>query len=416
MIYQKKEIDSLFFEHPFEEVITDVIRLIQQDQSITTAVISKIRKLLPHLSLSQQQIVLDIASGTIRGQRLGKFPIGWFVTSILAEQATHQRVSHYHGSKFQGLQTVIEVCTGSGNDTVALAENVQTVHTFENNYLHYLLAQWNCNKFTVKNVHFHFGSIEESDLSSIRYDGLWADPSRRDEKGNRKFTVSGYSPSLELLTEVSQHCQVAGIKVSPSIHHPIENGWTREFIGFEKECKEEILWKLADSTLHTLTLIESLSQWKYDENLIKNELNSVTIQKGMYLYEPHSVVIRSKQSNTMYTEVGIKSLDSDSEYGISDELQQSPFFTAFEIVAVVTYKPKEMQRILDTLQWNERTEIKKRNFPFLPEEIHKKLRFHQTTTKFGVIVCTRHNGKLTAIFANRVAGKQDKLAEKENPI
>lgn len=416
MIDQKKEIDSLFFELPFEEVITNVIELIQQEHSITTAVISKIRKLLPYLSLSQQQIVLDIALGTIRGQRLGKFPNGWLVTSILAEQATHQRVSCYHGSIFQGLQTVIEVCTGSGNDTFALAENVQNVHTFENNYLHFMLARYNCNKNDVKNVHFHFGSIEETDLSSIGYEGLWADPSRRDEKGIRKFTVSGYSPSLEILNALSKDCVVAGIKVSPSIYHPIENSWSREFVGFEKECKEEILWKKSDSSFHTLTLIEPFSQWMFTENTKRRNQNSVTLEKGMYLYEPHSVVIRSKQSNTMFSELGINSLDSDSEYGISVELQQSPFFTAFEILVVVPYKPKEMQRILDTLQWNERTEIKKRNFPYLPEEIQKNLRFHTLSKNFGVLLCTRQNGKLTAIFANRVAGIQDKLAEKENPI
>jgi hypothetical protein len=193
-------------------------------------------------------------------------------------------------------------------------------------------------------------------------------------------------------------------------------GWIRDFVGFEKECKEEILWKKSDSSHHCLTLIEPFTQWFFDYKGVTSKQTSVEIQEGMYLYEPHSILIRSKQTKQYYSEHGITVLDNESVYGVSNNLIQSEMITVFRILSVVPYKTKEIQKGIDTFQWNERTEIKKRNFPYLPEEIQKNLRFHTLSKNFGVLLCTRQNGKLTAIFANRVSGIQDKLAEKENPI
>lgn len=405
MIDQRTEIDSLFFEHPFEEIVHQCTKLVKDTQTVTPAVVTSLRKLFPKISVTQQQIILDIVTGTLRGKRLGKFPDCWYVTSILAEQATHQTISDYHGSMFQGIDTVLEICTGSANDTVALAKNVKIVHTFENNYLHFLLAQKNCNKIGINNVHFHFGDIENADISTIPFSGLWADPSRRDTLGQRKFTVSGYSPSLEFLVSLSKQCEISGIKVSPSIHHPIEMGWIRDFVGFEKECKEEILWKKSDSSHHCLTLIEPFTQWFFDEELEISRQTHIELQEGMYLYEPHSILLRAKHTKQLYSELGITSLDNESVYGVSKNLFQSEMVTVFRILSVVPYKTKVIQKAIDTLQWNERTEVKKRNFPYLPEEIQKDIRFSTASSDYGVLICTRHYGKLTAIFARRVAGQ-----------
>jgi|GEM_PF-3495751 len=403
MIEEKIEIDSLFFELPFEEIITFCTNLIHLYQTVTPTVITSLRKSFPRISVTQQQIILDIVLGSLRGQRLGKFPKGWYVTSVLAEQATHMVISDYHGSKFKGIKTALEICTGSANDTVALAKNVETVHTFENNYLHYVIAQRNCNKIGINNVHFHYGNIETADISSIPFTGIWADPSRRDTQGKRQFTLSGYSPNLEFLFEVSKKCEIAGLKVSPSIHHPIDRNWYRDYVGYEKECKEEILWKKSDSSHHCLTLIQPFTQWYYFENDINYRYESTIMNEGMYLYEPHSILIRSKQTKQLYKQIGIKTLDNESDFGVSENLIHSEFTTPFQILSVVPYKTKELQKSIDAYQWNERTEVKKRNFPFLPEEIQKNLRFYSDSKNFGVLLCTRHNGKLTAIFAKRIA-------------
>lgn len=403
MIDQRTEIDSLFFEHPFEEIVNRCTKLVNETQSVTPTVVTSLRKSFPKITGTQQQIILDIVLGSLRGQRLGKFPEGWYVTSILAEQATHKTISEYHGNQFKGVTSVLEICTGSANDTVAIAKNVGTVHTFENNYLHYLLARRNCNNIGLNNVQFHYGDIESADISKIFYTGLWADPSRRDNQGQRKFTIEGYSPSLELLVNLSKNCDIAGIKVSPSLQHTLYNGWSRDFVGFEKECKEEILWKKSDSSHHCLTLIEPFTQWFYTDEDIKSEQSQVEVQEDMYLFEPHSILIRAKKTKQYYAELGISSLDKESVYGISNNLVQSEMTTAFRILCVVPYKTKEIQKVIDAFRWNERTEVKKRNFPYLPEEIQKGIRFTAESTDFGVLICTRHNGKLTAIFARRVA-------------
>jgi hypothetical protein len=403
MIEHKTEIDSLFFELPFEEIVSFCIKLVKNNLSVTPAVVTTLRKAYPTISVFQQQIILDVVTGTLRGKRLGKFPDGWLVTSILAEQATHQAISEYHGSMFKGVNTVLEICTGSANDTIAISKYAKSVHTFENNYLHYILAQFNCNKIGINNVHFHFGDIETSDISSISFSGLWADPSRRDMQGQRKFTVSGYSPSLENLLDISKKCDIAGIKVSPSIYHPIETNWKRDFVGFEKECKEEILWKKSDTSHHCLTLIEPLTQWYFNEDSSISDKVITELQEGMYFYEPHSIVIRSKQTKKYYSEYGITVIDKESVYGVSNNLVQSEMISTFRILAVLPYKTKEIQKRIDAFQWNERTEVKKRNFPYLPEEIQKNIRFILDSQDFGVLICTRHNGKLTAIFARRVA-------------
>ncbi len=402
MINQQTELDHLFKELPFEEAICFVLNLLGSSVVITTSIIQSVRKTYPQFTSFQQLTILEVALGTNRGQRLGKFLPNWFVTPILAEQATHFKIAEYHSSNFYGLDTVLEVCTGSGNDTAALSQNVATVHTFENNFLHFLLAQRNCNKIGIKNIQFHFGTIEEASFSTIKFQGIWADPSRRDTKGKRSFSIDGYSPSLDFLFSISKECSIAGIKVSPSIHHTVEIGWSREFIGFEKECKEEILWKKSDNTYNSLTLIDRLSQWKYNSDKVDALTIQESLNEGMYLYEPHSVLIRSKMVQKYFSEKNISLLDKESVFGISNELKLSEFFVGFKIISVVKFKTRELQAQIDKLGWNERTEIKKRNFHLLPEEIQKNLSFRVTSKSFGVIICTRHNGKATAIFAERV--------------
>ncbi|MBK9248922.1 MAG: hypothetical protein IPM69_12610 [Ignavibacteria bacterium] len=254
----------------------------------------------------------------------------------------------------------------------------------------------NCTSITQK-----YGRAEDIiPTLTEKFDSLWADPSRRETHGKRmSVNADDYQPPLKWV--MSQQVKgVQGIKISPAItFDSLPIGWVREWIGFHRECKEQILWKNTDVIDGTVTLVDKGIAWSPKQ---KREADLLTIESAKYLVEPHPALIRSGYLGEFYREHSLQVLDRSIAYGVSvHEPKTSEFLTTFSAIESFPFNTKSLQHRLNDLKWNKETEIKKRGFPELPDEVRKRLKFAQSDER-GVIFLTQAQGKKMVILAKRL--------------
>ncbi|MBS1537391.1 MAG: hypothetical protein JST20_06545 [Bacteroidetes bacterium] len=392
-----------------ENILTFSKNLLLQNSGITPAIVTKIRKQFPQISLEELKVIIDIAVGSIHAQQSGKFSQAysdWLFTKQTYEQSTSEFIAEHHASKFKNIESILEICTGAGIDTSILAKTGKPVVTIESNKLISNLAIRNFTKHHLNNITLLQGEAEniiDKTINLDRFKGLWADPSRRASDGKRLSIIeSDYQPNLRWLLNLSIN-GIMGIKISSAINLDyLPDGWKREWIGYKNECKEQILWKNCDVQEGTISLIDKHSSWSPDYLNIKPTEIVIPVNKVHYLVDPHSCLVRSGYLAEFYHKNNIGLFDHRIGYGIGNSAPDfSDFYSIFEIIEQSDFNYKYLQNRILTLNWNKETEIKKRGFPELPDEVRKKLRFSNGDEK-GVIILSKIDNKKIVFLAKRI--------------
>jgi SAM-dependent methyltransferase len=343
-----------------------------------------------------------------------------FFTRQSLEQATAPEIARYHAARFAGCKHVLEVCSGAGFDTAALANAVAAndgrVTSIERDEYLVALARQNLAVQHITNVEVMQGKAEEViqhfDISS--FDGLWADPSRRDSQGQRIRHPDFYEPSLDWLMRLPVP-GVRGIKLAPALncgdfYQPtVIAQWKREWTGTLHECREQIVWRNANSLQdNTASIIDDHGVWHtwQPEPCVQEQLQTqvaVEIESlaGRYLVEPHGCIIRTGALDTFFAEREIIIPDTHIAYGIAQiEPVESIWYKAFRIREAFPFTLAELKKRVQKLGWSNSTEIKKRGFPETPDEIRKKLKLPSSGTA-GVIFLTRLGTRFGTRFGTR---------------
>ncbi len=321
----------------------------------------------------------------IAGKRLTYF------TGKMLEQATSPELARYHASRFRNTSHILEIGTGAGFDTVELSRVCRRVTTVESDPIAFGLAKANFQSLGLSNIDMIFGKSEDLDLDFSTFDGLWADPSRRNSSGDRIKKPVDYKPSLPGLISLPIAGE-RGIKLSPAvdISSLLPRGWGREWIGYRFECKEQVVWanfEREDSSVYLGDTKKVVSPMLIEHSEADVELN---IEEVRFLVEPHPALIRSGLISRFYKQHGIKLIDPQIAYGVSDVVFDSEgVLRFFEVLDVLRYKPKVLRKKLHELQWGRETEIKTRGFPITPEEVRKDLKL--SGQHCGVIILTRRD-------------------------
>ena len=393
----------MLFDLPNAEEIIQKACAFAAQSGITTGAIAKLRHEYPGIAPEILSYAFELADGTLHAQKSGKFSqkyAHWLFTRQTYEQSTSSLIAAHHARRFHSAKNILEICTGAGIDTAELSRtaNVTTIEMDAN--IHALASRnflvGKCSSITQK-----LGRAEEIlTLLTEHYDALWADPSRRETHGKRmSVSADDYQPPLKWVMNL-QVTGVQGIKISPAItFERLPPGWVREWIGSKHECKEQILWKNTDVTDGTVTLVESGISWVPTQ---KREAEILELQNAKYLVEPHPALIRSGYLGEFYREKSLQVFDRSIAYGVSTQAPEvSEFLTAFSVIESFPFNTKHLQQRLNELNWNKETEIKKRGFPELPDEVRKRLKFALSDER-GVIFLTQAQGKKMVILAKRV--------------
>jgi hypothetical protein len=306
----------------------------------------------------------------------------------------------------------LEICTGAGFDTAALAKNALRVTTIEANERLAAMARHNLSLQGITNVEVLCGLAEDicARLNLTIFDGLWSDPSRRTSSGQRIYAPEDYAPALGWLQRLAIR-GTKGIKIAPAVNceaHHLSGGWQREWVGYDDECREQVLWQgiddFRDGTATLLLSTGTVLRWdppshSYDPKVWNGD---ETVLSGQFLLEPHGALIRTGHLATYFTEQDCMMLDEQIAYGIAAQKPpQSPWYQTFEILEALPFHYARLRERLQAYSWGNRLEIKKRGFPETPEEIRKKLKLPASNEE-GVLICTRKDQQHWALLAKRV--------------
>lgn len=372
--------------------------------------IMRIRRVLPDTLLPVAGVIIDIVLGTRKARRLGKAHPAWWFTVQGAEQATHPTIAEHHARRFDGRGHVVEVCTGVGMDTLALARRVGRVTTYESDTVTAALAVGNLCASGVSNVVIRNEALDTS-TAVPDFDGLWADPSRRRGDGRRTTSTREYSPLLETLTNIAdtQPSAVVGIKCGPgdTIAPTLQASFASEFIGFNGECRERILWRNADVPQLSVSLPDHSLWWAPTDQtaVIADE-----ISEGEILVEPHPALIASGAVGAFFREHRLHPIHEKIAYaigprGTTDLDALSNWAHAFEIVRTDRgVSEKRIQENLRDLGWGNRTEFKKRGWNGEPEELRRTITFAESD-EYGVVIIARTEYGHVTLYCRRLRGQ-----------
>lgn len=349
---------------------------------------------------------LEISAARAKANSLELATDGWLLSKQSLEQSTHPAIAATHARRFNGVGNLLEICSGAGFDTAALAQAAAGVTGIEADTMLATFARHNLATAGITNAAIEAGRAEDvcRRLDMARFDGLWADPSRRDAHGRRIMNPAYYKPSLPFLMNLNV-TGVRGIKVSPALSlASLPGGWSREWIGFGRECREQVLWYGTDLQSHCVNLVDRGASWSTTADVAATDPPELTgPAQAAYLVEPHPALIASGMVCAFFREAGIAMFDRELLVGATPSQPPfSPFYSVFQQISHFPYSLKQLRVELGELNWGKRTEIKKRLVDDDPDRVRAKLKLPDSD-KFGVVYLVGIHRKKTAFLAERIS-------------
>ncbi len=392
---------------PFQQLLDEATRLgLSEPKPTIPELVLRLKRAFPAVPSGMISLIAEtVQTRDIAVRKLGEWSRDGLFTKALLEQASRASIAEHRARFFSGRSHVLEIGTGTGSDTAALARVCSHVTTLEADYERLELAKHNLKIQGISNVTFLQGEATEviPSLDFTRYDALFADPARRAKDGTRLKSGDSYSPPLEWLLSL----EIGGlraIKVSPGLFVDAQDrGWLRQFVGYGDECLEQTLWfgaPVPDSSAH---LADVNTTWSPATHAASIPAVADTFEG--FLVEPHGVINRSQYAHTFFAEHGIAMIDPQVAYGITTaKPSPSPWYDSFRMFQAFPFHLKTLKTALTELAWTNRTEIKKRNYQGSPEELRAKLKLpaHTHGAPFGTVFVFTRDTTAWVILAERL--------------
>jgi hypothetical protein len=374
--------------------------------SISPNIINLLRKNFPYLEIHHTALLADIAMGTYKARKSKDKDLqNWLFTKQSYEQSSAPVLAAYH-MQVLGLKpgnSVLEICTGAGMHALQAAKAGATVLTIEADPFLAALAERN---FKSAGLQIQVICAPAQNILSAQMpeaDVFWADPSRR--TGDGKHALKGeYSPPLSLLIEKGMQFRRAGIKIAPAENiDPLPKGWVRQFISFRGECREQILWFGTDIADGSIWQADTNLFWQPESKALPTIASTQELYAAKYIVEPDPALIRG-DLGSFYASHDILIIDPMIAYGVCCQIPhplEQTLLTVFEIQEIIPWQRSALRAKIIELGWGPDTEIKKRGFPLLPEQIRKHLSFKKNGRK-GVLICTRRGDEHLIFFCRRL--------------
>ncbi|MFJ8231670.1 SAM-dependent methyltransferase [Streptomyces sp. NPDC094448] len=305
-----------------------------------------------------------------------------FFTPNGVEQATRAPVAAHRAARLAalGVRSTADLCSGIGGDAIALARAGIRVLAVDRDPLTAATVRANADALGLGElVEVRCADVTEVDVSA--YDAVFTDPARRGGRG-RIFDPEAYSPPLSWAIEAARSRPVAALKIAPGVPHELIPGdFAAEWISYEGEVKEAVLWRGTEDPAPgrvAATLLSgpgtgsgpSASYTLVGRGLPDPQVRPV----GRYLYEPDGAVIRAHLVAEVAAGVaGGGLIDATIAYVTADELRPLPSATAYEITDVLPFSLKKLKALLRERGVGSLT-VKKRGSAVEPEEVRRKVK------------------------------------------
>ena len=238
---------------------------------------------------------IELVIARQKAKALGEWCIEGLFTGASLEQSTHPLIATHHASRFRGCSHILEIGGGAGFDTAALAKVAEKVTSIEIDPELSEMARWNLSLQGINNVEFISCAAENflPAIEALNINGIFCDPSRRLPGGERTKDPEKWSPKLSYFRNLPS-TKVLGVKVSPGVDID-DVYWSKEWIGFDGECKEQILWKSDTKNYSGFSIVDK-GCFINEADLPQEEapiLSLDEIPSIGYLIDPHGALSRS---------------------------------------------------------------------------------------------------------------------------
>jgi hypothetical protein len=316
----------------------------------------------------------------------------WFDRTGL-EQSTSETVARHKARRFEHSTDVVDLCSGIGADSIALAARSRVV-AVDARPAAGVMARWNAQAYGVaENLRCEIGRAENADLGDRSFH---VDPDRR-AGGPRSLKIEDHQPGLEFLQQLTTHPAGGAIKLSPASNFGGKfPGCEIELVSLDGECKEAIVWcgPLKTATDWRATVLPS------GETLTGDPWSAVSQQSPLqkYLFDLDPSVVRAGLVDVLCESRGLARLDREEEYLTGNEPVLSPFVQTFEVVAELPNNEREVRNWFRQADCGQ-VEIKCRRIPVVPEKVRKHLPLAGTAAL--VLIYARIAGKAHAVICRR---------------
>jgi len=188
------------------------------------------------------------------------------------------------------------------------------------------------------------------------------------------------------------------IKLGPASNFPGKFADAEvELVSLNGECKEATVWfgRLAGDISHRATVLPT------GETLAGNPLDAYAPVEllSQFLYDPDPAVVRAGLIDLLAEQRGFFRLDNGEEYLTSNDLIETPFVRAFEVLAELPNNDRTIRRWFREADIGQ-VEIKCRHVPIDVEAIRRKLPL--TGSQAAVLIYAKIGGKTRAVTCRRV--------------
>lgn len=340
--------------------------------------------------------------------KFGSAAGGLLFTQAGLEQATRAPVAALHARRFAeaGCRTVADLGCGLGAESLALLAAGLSVTAVELDPFTARLAEHNLASAAAA-----FGAdppavtVGDAELLPLApdADGVFLDPARRTaghRDTRRLASPDDYSPSLGFAFGLGERLPT-GVKLGPGLDRGlVPDAAEAQWVSVDGQLVETGLWFGAAARPDVRRAALVLRGDGAHELTAEADAADVGSRAlGDYLYEPDGAVIRARLIGLLADRLGAGMVSDAIAYLTGDRLVETPFASAFRIVAEVPFREKQLRKELAGRGIGE-LEIKKRGADVDPAALRARLRLRGPNR--ATLVLTRVAGRHAALLAERV--------------
>ncbi|GAB5556176.1 MAG: hypothetical protein SchgKO_03890 [Schleiferiaceae bacterium] len=348
-----------------------------------------------------------LVSQVARWQKLHKkfpkipFTKGWILPPELSiEQASSSETAAYK-AHWMSNKNVVDVTGGMGMDAMEISQ-VSKSYTHIESVLEISLSAQSLLRDKALCICGDSSEILpqlETEYNVSKTDVLYADPARRDDKGNKVISWEMLTPNpLEQLPLWLQTAPEVWIRLTPmtdilEIEKSLTNVSVLHIMGKGREAKEiTAVCKREPSPLKIQISTDSNPDhiWELAFSEVNQPPRKISSPKK-YLYDPHSTVMISRAWNWICEEFDLFALDTKTRLFTSDQLITNFPGRVFEIHEIHPSLPKGLK--------GRKLAIATQNHPVKAADLKKKLKAKESDSEF--LWATQSQGKYIYLLASK---------------
>ncbi len=293
------------------------------------------------------------------------------------EQASSEKTARFKARWAQG-ESMLDLTGGSGVDTYYLSQQFVRSFYVEPDERLFELAEHNFEILGAAITCLNVKAEEFLESNSKKFDLIYLDPSRRNNKKERVFGIEEYQPNVvELFDMLVNLSQKVLIKASPMVDIKNTIGkmpgtYKVQVVAVNNEVKEVLFY--IQKGFSGKTKIEAWNLKNESEEKLEftfeEEIKAKTSYSEplTYIYEPNVSIRKSGAFNLIGSRYKLPKLHPNTHLYTSDKLLEDFQGRVFEVEQLVKPGKKEIQKLIPGKKAN----VISKNFVMSATEIKKK--------------------------------------------